>query len=208
MNKLVEGLMTKLWQPKIWLIAAIIVFLVQLFVPAYMIAEQQQTLKHGELYKFKIRPIDPYDPFRGRYVTLSFDAERDAFVLDGEKDSPPLQRNDWVYAKLIKDQEGFAKFSGLTLAPPSNGNDYLRLQVRYRSSNDQYHINIPFDRYYAPDNKAYAIETNVRQRTRRNSDDQVYVAVKIRKGKGTIEDLLINEVPILQFVENQQGRTD
>ncbi len=199
--------LNKLYQHKVWLILAALVFAIQLLVPAYMIFEQQQTLKYGELYKFKIRPIDPYDPFRGRYVVLSFDASRNA-ILYREKDrktkinsfdSP--KRNDWIYAKLITDKEGYAQLSELSMEKPEAGNDYLRVQVRYGSAKNKYHIRIPFDRYYAPEGKAYAIETNVRQRSRRNSNDQVYVAVKIRNGKGTIENLYINQMPILEFVE-------
>ncbi|NVJ68377.1 MAG: GDYXXLXY domain-containing protein [Gammaproteobacteria bacterium] len=200
-----DNFIKKIWTPKIWLPLAIMLFVIQLLVPAYMIFEQQQTLKHGNLYKFKIRPIDPYDPFRGRYVVLSFDAENSPIPLQQQNKNAKqdLKRNAWVYAKLTQDEDGYARFSELSLTKPTSDNDYLRVQLRYGGVKDNYPINIPFDRYYAPENKAYAIEANVRQRTRRNSDDQVYVTVKIRNGKGTIEDLFINDTPILDFVEGQ-----
>ena len=52
--------------------AFILLVLVQLFVPANMILEQEDILKNGTPYKFKTAPIDPYDPFRGKYVWLGY----------------------------------------------------------------------------------------------------------------------------------------
>lgn len=190
--------LTNIYNKKTWLVIAAVIFTIQLSIPAYMIYEQNQTLKHGALYKFKIRPIDPYDPFRGKYVVLSFDAEQNPVKFNQE--SVQLKRKDWVFAVLETDDDGFAQFSHLTTIKP-NDNHYLRVKVGYFSSSLGYRINIPFDRYYSPEDKAYAIETNVRRRTRRNSEDKVYVAVKVLNGKGTIEDLYINGMPILKFVE-------
>lgn len=196
--------MVKLWNKKIWLPLAGLVFLAQLFVPAYMIFEQKQTLSKGVLYKFQVRPIDPYDPFRGRYVVLSFDADRAAKpVIDLDDESKKLPHDSWIYASLTNDDDGFAKVQHLTLEPSNGEADYLRVKVKYNQKENLYSFDIPFDRYYSPENKAYAIETNVRSRSRRN-EDKVYVAVKIYKGKGTIEDLFINETPILDFVEELQ----
>ena len=48
----------------------IITILVQLFVPGYMIWGKYDVLKNGQEVKIKVAPIDPYDAFRGRYVSL------------------------------------------------------------------------------------------------------------------------------------------
>jgi uncharacterized membrane-anchored protein len=47
--------------------------LAQWFVPAQMIYDQEQVLREGKTYHFKTAPIDPSDPFRGKYITLSFE---------------------------------------------------------------------------------------------------------------------------------------
>ncbi len=191
----------KLYQKNVWLPLALLVFAIQLLVPGYMIFEQQQTLKHGELYKFKVRPIDPYDPFRGRYVVLSFEAEQNHIpLIDQDKDNYNYKRHAWVYANLSRNEKGYAVFDSVTIKKPE-GNNYIRVKSRFYSVNKKLRVHIPFDRYYAPEHKALAIETNVQRRSR-NNDDEVYVAVKIRNGKGTIEDLFINDTPILEFVEN------
>lgn len=200
--------MDKLFQKKIWLPLALFIFAIQLAVPAYMIFEQKQILSKGDLYKFKVEPIDPYDPFRGRYVVLNFEVEQTRIPISNEDQTndSKIDRHTWVYANLSVNKDGYAEIKSLSLTKPEK--DFLRVQVANQdyANTKRYRINIPFDRYYSPENKAYAIETNVRQRSRQSSSDQVYVAVKIYKGKGTIEDLFINETPILEFVEQEQER--
>ena len=49
--------------------------IVQIFVPLKMIFEQENILAKGIIMKFKTQPIDPADPFRGKYVQLNFAAE-------------------------------------------------------------------------------------------------------------------------------------
>lgn len=199
--------MDKLFQKKIWLPLALFIFAIQLAVPAYMIFEQKQILSKGDLYKFKVEPIDPYDPFRGRYVVLNFEVEQTRIPISNEDQTndSKIDRHTWVYANLSVNKDGYAEIKSLSLTKPEK--DFLRVQVANQdyANTKRYRINIPFDRYYSPENKAYAIETNVRQRSRQSSSDQVYVAVKIYKGKGTIEDLFINETPILEFVEQEQS---
>ena len=55
---------------KILLFVLILVLTVQLFVPLYMIWERYDILKNGTEVKFKITMYDPYDAFRGRYVSI------------------------------------------------------------------------------------------------------------------------------------------
>lgn len=87
-------------KPKIILL--IVLFAIQLAIPGYMIFEQNQILTEGTAYKFKTRPIDPYDPFRGRYVTLAFDANQDVIpVVEGAD----IESEQWVYALLDIDED-------------------------------------------------------------------------------------------------------
>ena len=58
---------------KTQIVLFVLVALAQLYVPAKMIWDQEDVLKNGSEYKFKTDPVDPNDPFRGKYITLSFD---------------------------------------------------------------------------------------------------------------------------------------
>ena len=53
----------------------VVLALAQLYFPASMIWEQQKTIKGGKAFRFETAPVDPNDPFRGKYITLEFTAE-------------------------------------------------------------------------------------------------------------------------------------
>ena len=57
---------------KITIPAFILMVLAQLYVPASMIFQKERVITQGTAYKFRTAPIDPNDPFRGKYITLSF----------------------------------------------------------------------------------------------------------------------------------------
>lgn len=143
-------------KPKIILL--IVLFAIQLAIPGYMIFEQNQILTEGTAYKFKTRPIDPYDPFRGRYVTLAFDANQDVIpVVEGAD----IESEQWVYALLDIDDEGYAVLQGLTDVEPDSGQDYLYLETYYRSYDGGFQVKLPFNRYYASEESAPKIESAV-----------------------------------------------
>jgi uncharacterized membrane-anchored protein len=58
---------------KYWILAVVV--LLQLGVVGRMIFHREDVLIHGREVKFVTRPVDPVDPFAGRYVALRFEAE-------------------------------------------------------------------------------------------------------------------------------------
>lgn len=54
------------------IILFLIVAVAQLFVPLQMIYNQEDIINTGKIVKFQCEPIDPNDPFRGKYITLNF----------------------------------------------------------------------------------------------------------------------------------------
>jgi uncharacterized membrane-anchored protein len=57
---------------KILILAFALMVVAQFYVPISMITESEDILSEGTPYKFRTAPIDPNDPFRGKYITLSF----------------------------------------------------------------------------------------------------------------------------------------
>jgi len=82
-------------------------FILQLAVPGYFVYRHYNTLYTGESYKFEVAPYDPYDPFRGRYVSL--------------RSSLSLYSSDGEYAMLEKDSAGYAVISGWQSWKPKEG---------------------------------------------------------------------------------------
>lgn len=174
----------------------IVMFIIQLGVPAYMIYEQTQILSTGTEFKFKTRPIDPYDPFRGRYVTLRYEANSGMTPSNGES----FERGDWVYAYIVKNAEGFAEFSKLSSEKPKDGAPYLYTEVTYGGPKNGYRIKLAFNRYYASEETAPNIEKVVWRRQGGDLDN-VYSLVRILEGKATLKELYIDGMPVRDYLE-------
>lgn len=174
----------------------LILFIIQLAVPAYMIYEQSVVLSEGVVYKFRTQPIDPLDPFRGRYVTLSYEANSNRI------DSPDdLGEEDWAYAVLGKDEDGFAQISQLVLQEPKE-KDFIKVEVNWGNQSQGYYVRLPFNRYYASEETAPQIEQAVWRR-QRDEVENVYAEVSVLKGKATLKELYVNDLAIRDYLEQE-----
>ena len=89
---------------------------IQIWVPLSMIARREATLNKGTAYKFRTRPVDPYDAFRGRYVALSFESDL-AIATNVNR----FTRGETVYVAVEVATNGYAKL-GIT---PIDGDSRL-----------------------------------------------------------------------------------
>ena len=81
-----------------------LIMLIYTGFPLSMIYSYEQVLLEGEVFKFRPRPVDPYHPFQGRYVTLRFD--NDKMTYSGAREI--FQDGEQAYLILTKDLDGFA----------------------------------------------------------------------------------------------------
>jgi len=174
----------------------VVIVLAQLAVPGWMIGRRELVLEQGVPYRFRTAPVDPYDPFRGRYVMLNLEAAS-APVTEGVN----YRSGEKVYALLETDDEGYARVGGLSRDCPGPG-DYLRVRVGYQQT-DRVQLRLPFDRYYAEESVAPGIERAYWKHSRRQERD-AYLVVRVRKGIGVIEELYIEGVPVLEFIAREQ----
>ena len=103
-------------------IALLIACFLQIAFLIYLIFTNQAILKTGEQYKFKVRPIDPYNIFKGRYLTLAFEEERANPIYDCQKNS-----NNKSFAIITKDKNDFAQLQKITNIKPKE-NNYFELK--------------------------------------------------------------------------------
>jgi len=54
------------------LVAFIVLCSAQLYFPAKIVYDNTMVLNQGTIWKFQCEPVDPNDPFRGKYITLRF----------------------------------------------------------------------------------------------------------------------------------------
>jgi uncharacterized membrane-anchored protein len=179
-----------------------VVVLVQLFIPAHMIWDREDILQTGTEYKFRTAPVDPNDPFRGKYIALSFD--EDVFIVNDES---AWERGETVYVSLTTDSLGFAKIKSVSKVPPTNHQEYVKASVGYVPGNGSRKVTIdyPFETYYMEESKAPVAETVYRESQLVNFKP-TWALVSVKNGEAVLKDVLIDGVPIRQVVkENREN---
>lgn len=172
----------------------ILVALGQLYVPAKMIMDREEILQKGKSFYFKATPVDPTDPFRGKYITLNFEASR----------VKTTDQHDWVngepvYLLLATDAEGFARVQDVASTQPTDTTDFLAAVVDYTTS-DALVVELPFDRFYMEESKAPEAERTY-NRTMLDTAKVTYALVKVKSGQAVLADVLIDGVPIREVVK-------
>lgn len=170
-----------------------VVCLAELAVPAAMMRRAQLTLEEGRRFRFLTRPVDPADPVRGRYIALAFEATSGPALGD-----EPLLPGGRAYALLGEDEEGFAFILGVARRPPEDPS-YLAVNVG-AVTGERVEFRFPLDRFYLEESKAPRAErvTNLGGR-------RIWADVRVRRGHAVIADVLVEGVPIGEFVGRPGG---
>ena len=152
----------------------IITILVQILLPAYMIWGKYDVLKNGIEVKIKVEPIDPYDAFRGRYVSLW--CESDLYY----------EQRQGKYGILEVDEDNFATVKKVVKEKPK-GELYL-------TSDDEDYFYYPIERYYMEETLAPKAEEAI------SEEKEAYVTVRIKGDKSVVSGLYIEDKPVEKFL--------
>lgn len=188
--------------PKVIFGLFVAVAAVQLATPVGQIWKYEDILRTGKPYKFRTAPVDPYDAFRGRYVALNYDGA-----------SVPVRKDDALeyrrpaYVSLEQDSNGFAVFGELSSQAPV-GRDYVRVEYLYRNwtNTNTAVFRLPFDKFFMEESAAPRAEEAYRRAGRGSSNTVSYAAVRVKNGRGVIEDLYIQGKPIRKFLAQEAAK--
>lgn len=178
----------------------ILTVLAQWYVPANMILDREKVLHTGREYKFRAAPIDPSDPFRGKYIVLQFRENR--FTVPNQESWRP---NEDIYVGLATDAEGFARIHSVSHKAPDEGSDYVKATVSHVVSGPEKSLILayPFDRLYMEESKAYDAE-RLYQQSLADTTKITYALVNIRNDKAVLKDVLIDGVSVRELVKAKQ----
>jgi len=184
----------------------------QLLIPASMILKHERILRTGTLYRFKTRPIDPADPFQGRYVQLGF---KNDYIPAINKNTPAPKRNEKVFVSLETGTDGLCVLKSWSRTHPKSGN-YLKL--KYTGTRNQWNrdtkkntylglrFHLPFNRFYMDENKApraekmvRGIRINLNEPANTNLVTNCWANVRVLNGAALIEDVLVDGTPIREL---------
>jgi len=183
---------------KYFLLAFVIVAIVQLYIPAKMILNREEVLESGREFKFKTAPIDPYDIFRGKYIHLRY--AENVLAVNNETD---WQINERIYVVFSQDSEGFAKVQSVSKEMPAESQFFFKSKVAYMTSDSSNLLTIeyPFSRYYMEESKAYDAEQLYRK-SLSDSNSVTYALVFIKLGESVLKDVLVDSISIREIVKN------
>ncbi|MEO1260343.1 MAG: GDYXXLXY domain-containing protein [Bacteroidota bacterium] len=186
---------------KLSVAAFMLTCLAQLYVPGKMILDREDVLKTGIEYKFRTEPVDPNDPFRGKYIVLGFQDNTFEVPANSEIDD-----RSTVYLQFENDAEGFAQIKDVMLSAPPH-DDFLMTTVLYstttmKTGKKKLNIYYPFDRYYMEEYKAPQAEETYRE-ANRDTSSVTYALVNIKNGEAVLKDVVINEESIKDIVEGR-----
>lgn len=180
------------------LILFILMCLAQWIIPAKMIYESEHVITNGTEYKFKTAPIDPSDPFRGKYITLNFESNVITF-----HDSVDWISGEEIFVTFTTDSAGFAIPEATSRTPPET-QSFLQTTVDYVTNyGGEYRVgfNLPFNRFYLEESKASQAEQTYWQ-AQRDSAQVAHALVSMGEGQAVLKDVYINNVPIVEVVDN------
>ena len=179
----------------------IVLVCIQWIVPGSMIWKKEMILVKGKPYKFRTAPIDPYNPFIGKYIILDFPEQ--AYTLPAKQD---VNDDAPVYVTFKNNGQGFAQIDKLTQKAPDRS-DYLETNIsridREKGKVTVY-INYPFTRFYMEESKAPEAEMIYGTRGA-DSSSSVYALVSLYNGRAAIKNVYVNDTTITDML--LRGRT-
>lgn len=182
---------------KIILMSFGLLVILQLWTPAAMIWNKENVLKTGKAFKFRSMPVDPNDPFRGKYIVLSF--SENSYK---NKEKINWETGEMIYVQLTTDSAGFAKIFSIHKDKPGRGIDFVKTTLNYIDSDNTktVFINWPFERFYMEESKAYDAE-QAYVKSMADSNNITYALVKVKNGDAVLENVFINDKPIASFIK-------
>lgn len=179
---------------KFALIGFMLLIVVQIVFVSTIIIRHEGIFKYGKIFKFRCAPVDPYDAFRGRYVAIKI-REQDVPC----ENPSSFSSGEIAYAIITPDKDGFVKFSNLRHKSPDKDEDYLKVKV-VGVYDENVGIKVPFDRFYMKEDIAPRAES-----VYRHSSKDAFLLVRIFNGDATIENFMIGDKPIVEFIKEEQS---
>ena len=205
--------MNKAWW-MILLFAAMV--LAQWWVPVGMISGSNKILDEGTPMKFRCAPVDPNDPFRGKYIVLEFDIAR--YEMDT---SHGFESGQQVYISFIKDSLGFDVIKDVSADPLELKGSYLTTTIDYINRSNTFEVidqidsadvsggnlnkvemdaisfDLPFRRFYLEESKAPEAEDLYRTGIS-DTTGNTYGLVYLLNGEARIKDVIIRDTSVLE----------
>ena len=178
--------------------------LAQWLVPLVGVWQHERIIARGVAVRFECGAPDPYDPFRGRFLTVR---PAETMVLAPEGMPNRADGADRVmvpvWATLVADEHGLSRIKSLSLEPVS-GPTVIRLGARLSVETDgakMVMISWPLDRFYLNERLAPDADRLVAERLGRGKPP--VAEIRLLDGQAVLTDILLDGVSIRETVKQQ-----
>ena len=195
------------------IILSVIAVVAVCIFPVYTLIVYNDVLKNGTEHKFKVSAYDPYNPFLGNSLNISFN---ESWVSK----APPnyaAESNEWGWrswearearaAKLdinagfhnvsiATAKSGYAYFNEIIEGKPTDSN-FFRADFRYGRNSIE---NLP-QRYYLNETLSRPAE-----KAFRGNRDSAYAIVAVKDGRMIIKGIYVRDTAIEEFVQNNRDK--
>jgi len=188
---------------KLILALFLLMVIAQLYVPLNMMLKSEGLLKDGRSFQFVVRPVDPNDPFRGKYITLNFEEN----TFERNQEDAEWESAKTAYAIIdIEEESGFAKVIALSLEAPTTTHDYVKIEIDYVNNKDV-HFSLPFKRFYMTENQAHAAEDLMNKVLRNDETSHFMTAeVRIRDGEYYLVDVYYQGKSLRDYLDEGEDK--
>jgi hypothetical protein len=171
-----------------------LVMLLYLAYPYYLIHQQEQILEEGVVFSLPLQPVDPIDAFRGRYLSLNYEAP----TLPAPQG---LESGQTIYVTLRRDSLGYAYFDQVFLEAPQ-GQPYI--ETTGYPVNGEVSVDIPENlwRYYLNEKLAPAAEEAYFELVQSGDRREIraYAQVRVLNGEVRIEEVFLEGEPLRAYL--------
>jgi hypothetical protein len=181
---------------------AVIVFAVAAFaqwlLPLMGVWQHERVIREGAVVRVRCTAPDPYDPLRGRYLTVRPE-ER---ALPKPEGMPERQAVP-VWATLVANADGLSRIDSLSLVPIA-GPNVIRLIATARNwepERDTVAVQWPIQRFYLNERLAPDADRLVAERLR--GGQAVVAEIRLLDGRAVLTDVLIDGVSIRDLVKQR-----
>lgn len=180
--------------------------IIQLMLPLKIIYDKETTISEGKAFKFKTRPVDPNDPFRGKYIVLTYKIEN--YKTREEIDFEISQE---VYVSIEEDKiNGYAKIIAVSKDIPEKHDYYFKSKIKYirkYKGVNKIRFKFPFNRFYMEETKALQAE-KLYNRNSIKKRNKTYAIIKINEGDAVLQDVYIGKYTIKEILHKNNQLKD
>lgn len=171
--------------------------LVILLIPFYLIFQSESILTEGHKHKIRLQGYDPMDPFRGKYLRLSFDNN-----VPCEKG---VKTGSTGYVILKKDSLGFSYFASVQANRPSHS-DYIEAKVQMIFGGEAMIDLDNMNKYFINEDIASDAEEVIGDFTSQ-APDKIWLTIRVLDGEARIEDIIVRSKKLIDYIKSGKHAT-